>query len=598
MIDDDKQNLEKIEAEIRELENQEEQSKEKEKMLSEFILDPCEIYAQQPFHFIKFSDKIIGIGILMHRWADDIIKERVIGKTQKIAPAIITSDKRIIPYNREFERIYKIQIRDIPTYQEDRWGLKDIQRYIKEETPASLNDTFESIVRQYQKYISMSMIWVKIHTLWDMSTYFYPLTKVFPIFELRGLPGTAKNKAMAVSSSIAFNSTQIMTNPSEATLFREMHKTRYFDEAEKIFIVQRDGKIESDSRAEVINSGYRYDGSVPRQEKINGKFQTIWYPTFAPQMIASINGLYGATENRAIVRITTKPSQKDQQKGNIEPEPNNKEFSDIRNMLYLCLMQNWKSFQLMYEQPSNRTILKDREYWLWKPLLVLAELIDPELYLEILEFAEKQQNTKNADYLPQESTGYRILTVCAQIMKAGYERLYIKEIRSELPQNEYTPAEKTISTHLDKIGFRDYRDRDRNGSFFFIPKDVFESIIMSIAPNILIENSEYSSQSSQSSQKEESIDDNLIKYNVTNRDECDENKKKDVTNVTNNDELTNNFDEPNNNKCCKLPLFFKSYSDKICPIEDFVKAYSEERLVTALRNGEVMEVKAGYLQLL
>ena len=561
----------------------EEKDKEKDKMLSEFILDPNEIYAKHPFHLVKFSNDIIGIGRLMHQWSNLTDKGgNVVGKTQKSAPAIITSDKRIIPYNREFERVFKIQIRDIPTSQEERWGLRDIQSFIKEEKFASLSDTFELIVKQYKIYISMRDIWSKIHSLWDMSTYFYPLTKVFPIFELRGLPGTAKNKAMAISSSVSFNATQIMTNPSEATLFREMHKTRYFDEAEKIFVVRKD-KVESDSRAEVINSGYRYDGRVPRQEKINGNFQTVWYDTFAPQMIASINGLYGATENRAIVRITTKPSQKDQQKSNLEPEPSNLEFSEIRNNLYLCLMQNWKSFQLLYEQTSNRTSLKDREYWLWKPILILAELIDPELYLEILEFAEKQQGTKNADYLPQESTDYRILTVCFNMIKAGYELLYTKDIRLGLPQNEYTPAEKTISTHLDKIGFRDYRLRDRNGSYFQIPKEIFESIVMSIAPNILLEYKDNSSQSSQSSQEDSIIEDKLNKYIVTNRDECDENKTKSVTNVTNNDELTNIFD---------------THFSKECSFDELLKKFTEIQINKLRTEGRIYESRSGYWRLI
>jgi len=601
MNDDNAKELEKVEQQLRVIEPQaekEEIDREKDKMLSEFILDPNEIYKKHPFHLIKLTEDIIGIGRLMQTWFNLTDKGgSVVGKTQKSAPAIITSDKRIIPYNREFEKVFKIQIRDIPTAEEERWGLQDVQSFIKGNKIVSLKETSESIVGQYEKYISMRDIWSKIHSLWDMSTYFYPLTKVFPIFELRGLPGTAKNKAMAISSAISFNATQIMTNPSEATLFREMHKTRYFDEAEKIFIVQKDGKIESDSRAEVINSGYRYDGRVPRQEKINGNFQTVWYDTFAPQMIASINGLHGATENRAIVRITTKPSQKDQQKSNLEPEPSNLEFSEIRNNLYLCLMQNWKSFQLLYERTSNKTNLKDREYWLWKPILILAELIDPELYLEILEFAEKQQSTKNADYLPQESTDYRILTVCFNMIKAGHELLHIKDVRSGLTQNEYTPGEKTISTRLDKLGFRDYRLRDRNGSYFQIPKEVFESIVMSIAPNILLEYIDNSSHSSQSSQEKDIIEDKSNEYFVTNRDDCDENKIKNVTNVTKSDELTNIFDTQLQNKQKTIPSFFMNYPDMKVPIKDFIDTYSKDTLDKALKNGEVYSSEDGFVRL-
>ena len=109
----------------------------------------------------------------------------------------------------------------------------------------------------YEKYLYYNnKTWYAIHALWDMGTYFFLLLKAYPLLELRGIRGSAKTKTMGISSSITFNATDIMINPSESALFRETNEkrpTKYIDEAEKLFKVEK-GKVIPDTRAELINS--------------------------------------------------------------------------------------------------------------------------------------------------------------------------------------------------------------------------------------------------------------------------------------------------------------------------------------------------------
>ncbi len=501
----------------------------KESSKSGFILDSEEVWDNKLFVFDRLNKDIAYFGMLLPKLKDNYDKKGNYLYTAQIrSPAIITSDRKILPVNMRLKEEYKINMADIPGELNLRWQLESIKFWINgKENAKPIKDIFEKIKSQYEKFISMSPIWCKIHALWDMGTYQFSLFKVYPLFEQRGLMGTGKSKCMAVSRLVTLNSTNIMINPSEATLFRETHEkrpTKYIDEAESLFRIYQ-GKVEPDSRVEVINSSYRFDGCVPRQEKINGKFVTVYYHTYSPTMISSINGLHGATENRAIIRITTHPKKEDEAKGNIEPDQDNPIWQVIRNDLYIFALENWKSIAEEYQDYNNTTGLKNRDYWLWKPLLILAKRVSQELYDEVLQQALKQQETKQADFIREDSNDYRILEIVYSILKAS-DKVYVKDIHDQLPESQYKPKPRTISGKLDKLGFRDFRGKDRNGSFFKIDSSLFEGIIVSICPSI------FSSQSSQSSQNNGVIENKEEEIDVTKRDECDESKEKDVTNVT------------------------------------------------------------------
>ncbi len=509
----------------------------KDKSKSGFILDSDEVWDNKLFVFDRLNKDTAYFGMLLPKHKDNYDKKGNYLYTAQIrSPAIITSDRQILPVSMQLKEEYKINMDVIPSELNLRWQLESINFWITGKAKAKpIEDIFERIKSQYDKFISMPPIWCKIHALWDMGTYQFSLFKVYPIFEQRGLMGTGKSKCMAVSRLITLNATNIMINPSEATLFRETHEkrpTKYIDEAEGLFRIYQ-GKVEPDPRVEVINSSYRFDGCVPRQEKINGKFVTVYYHTYSPTMISSINGLHGATENRAIIRITTHPKKEDEAKGNIEPDQDNPIWQVIRNELYIFALENWKSIAAEYKDYDNTTGLKNRDYWIWKPLLILAKRVSQDLYDEVLGQALKQQETKTADFIIEDSTDYKILEIVYSILKAT-DKVYVKDIHDQLPESQYKPKPRTISGKLDKFGFRDFRGKDRQGSFFKISSDMFEGIISPICPSI------FSSQSSQSSQNNRVIENKEEEIDVTKRDDCDESKEKDVTIVTNVTDVTIN----------------------------------------------------------
>jgi|GEM_PF-5205237 len=516
-------------------EKDESEKENKEVISGNFIFNESQVVNNVVFSSHKIGNTF-GYGFLLPKEVPIYSKVKkgespqIVARRQIRSPAVITSDRKLIEPNPESEAEYKLKYVAIPNEQELRIDLATIKNFLdKSSKSIGGKQLFEHIKEQgYQKFMYFqNPIWYDIHALWDTGTYFFQLFNTYPILELRGLSGTAKSKTMNVSRLFSLNPTSIMVNPSEATLFRTTHTnrpTKYIDEAEKLFVFMG-GKWISSPVVELINGSYTKGSAVPRLEKDGNSFKLIYYQCYSPTMIGSITGLRDATETRAITHIMTKAPDRDT-RGELEVEDyiNEPIYQELRNQLYLFAWENWNRIEQEYQSLRSYDGLKKRDFQLWKPLLAIAKVIDSSLYESILEFAVKTSKQKRQDFLPETSLEYQIL----QFLKNKFvvqSRIYMKQIAETLSFGDKKYNEKTISSNTDKLGFKEYRNKDRNGSYLEVPKDVFETIINTLIPD-------YSSQSSQSSQS--NINDNKISdEQVTNRDEY---INQNVTNVTNRDE--------------------------------------------------------------
>ena len=478
-------------------------SEETIKKMNSFIFDENEVIVEKNFCFSTFTDtnkeEVAAWGIFLPKNATKYDKNnQPIGDEQINVPVLITSNNNLLEIGSNIEKRYKIRY-DIPTTYPRRWSLPSIKKYLKKEhDKVDGIKLFTKIRRKYERYLYYSrQEWYTIHALWDFGTYSFFLFKYYPILELRGLKSTAKSKTMTISRKITFNATEEMTNPSESTLFRETHEkrcTKYIDEAEKLFVDNK-GKVIADLRAELINSSYKYTGTVPRQEKIGEKYRTVYYYTYSPTVLASINGLFGATEDRAIVHITTKPPKNDS-RGEQEPEEIEEEDQEIRDDLYIFTLQNWKIIKKTYDNLKIPNF-KNRDFWLWKPLLSLAKIIDEKIFNELYEFAQEQTKIKNIDTIPVGSTEYQILEITYELVKkCRAQPILAKEIADKW-NGDYKPANKTICNFLDKTGFRDYKKHTREGNGYDLSVELFERIALQICPSIFIHEDSPSSHSIQ-----------------------------------------------------------------------------------------------------
>lgn len=506
---------------------------ENKKAMLSYIFDESQVLKNKVFTQLKLVSNSFAYGLLLPKEIPTHNKRNeIVGHEQVWSPVLITSDRKLIEATKEVERKYKIKFEAVPTNLPLRWSLESIKKYLEgndeaipELSPEELADKIKAL---YEKFCFFrELTWYKVNTLWDTGTYFFDLFDNFPIKEERGLQGTGKTKSMKISRNITFNATDIMINPSEATLFRETHDkrpTKFIDEAEKLFTFRK-GLMEADNRVELINGSYSKGSSIPRIEKVGNRFICVYYQVYSPTRVGSINGLFGATESRSITQVHTRSPDADK-RGETEPQDNDSEFQMIRDYLYLFGLKYWKNIEDNYKDDSiyEGLKLKKRDLQIWKPLLAIAKTISDDWFDEVSSFAEKLSSQRKEDFITEDSWDYRILEIIKKALDVGQTIIRPKEIRGRYKEkydleSERLPHEKTITTHLDKMGFRELRQpKDREGVSYLITKENFTIIVSPICPDL----TNYSSHSSHSSQS-------LIntKNSVTNSDDS----------VTNSDEF-------------------------------------------------------------
>lgn len=467
--------------------------KQSQKSISgNFIFDESDVVRPTIFSCHKIGNEF-GYGFLLPKeipiYSGKGDGRKVVGKQQIRSPVVITSERNLIEPTGETENKFKIKYTAIPNDLELRIDLKTIKDYLDNKTQIPKGEQiFNSIKKTYEKFLFFhNPLWYDVHALWDMGTYFFQLFNTYPLIELRGLSGTAKSKIMNVSRLFTLNPTSIMVNPSEASLFRVTHTkrpTKYIDEAEKLFQFIG-GNWQSSPVVELINGSYTKGSAVPRLEKIGNDFRVVYYQCYSPTMVGSINGLRDATETRAITHITTKAPDKDK-RGELEVEDfiNDLEFAEIRNKLYLYALGSFEGIENYY-RTLKLDNLKKRDFQLWKPLLAIAKSINEDLFSRVLEFAEKLSEQKKQDFIPEGSMDYKIIEVLRFFLNSGQTKIYVQAITDKLNEvQERKTNSRSVSAHLDKLGFKDFRERDRFGSNLQINKEIYEIIISPICPSL------------------------------------------------------------------------------------------------------------------
>lgn len=486
-----------IEASI----SEQELSQEKLRRINQFIFDDSKVIHERNFTQDCLKNGDFYFGILLPKEVDIFDKKSlVIGKKQKKIPVLITSRNDLIEVDGQLEK-YKIAVPEPPKNLPYRWRLKSIHEWLNSKSePIHAKEMYEAIRGMYEKYLYFGTPeWYDVHALWDIGTYFFMLFPAYPIFELTGLSTTGKTKIMNLSRELTYNPSRLMVNPSESTLFRDTHRkryTKYLDEAEKLFRYNK-GKLETDDRVELLNASYTKGAVVPKQDKFFGKWETVEFNCYSPTMIGSINGVFGATQTRCITHITTRAPDDDERNNNeVENEPQ-ENWQSLRDQMHVFALQNAKYVWELFQEFKVADEIKARDLQLWKPLLALAHYIDVELYQRIEKFAVKYSSQKKDDFIPQGSFDYKILLTVRGMIEgieskpSGMLKLYTEEIKKAYVEDHNIDTEKVtsgfnkkISSRLDKLGFKEYRAKDKLGSYFEFSLDVWKNIITPICPDL------------------------------------------------------------------------------------------------------------------
>lgn len=350
-----------------------------------FILDETSL-PQQIDHAVGSID----IGGKKYRYYGTTLIQNVTEKDkegkktikQKRVPALVLENGRIISQHSDikgsFELTSQINLKN------NRWSLSSIKSFAENKLQkVEFKEVFNLFKKSYiENMVFESNEWYDINALWDMTSYFYDSIEKVVIIKHEGKSGSAKSKAMKISSQQAFNGRKFLC-PSPASFFRYRHHNKSMiciEEAEKLFGSQEKNTKNKDSSdlVEYLNGSYEKGNYVPRQNDKNIS-QTDEFDPFGWTRIGAINPLKGALEKRSItLRMIPAPAGDKRGQTEIPPETD-KHFIEARNLAYINGLTNYQLFREKLNAVKNKYKLINREWLVVKPLLAMAECVDPNM---------------------------------------------------------------------------------------------------------------------------------------------------------------------------------------------------------------------------
>lgn len=380
-------------------------------------------------------------------------------------PVLITEDKKIMSQQSadfEFNFISEMGI------QQDRWDLDHLKEFLRGDFDEI---TFKEVFADFKAHFTRSMvyeseIWYDFLAIWCITTYFQDLCNKSLIVKVEGASGVAKSKTGGLVCNLAFNGKKFLC-PTPANFFRYRHNnksTLFIEEAERLFADKT--KNQGDSELiEYLNGSYEKGNTVPRQNDKNLN-QTEEFDPYGWTMIGSIKPLKGALEKRSITLYQIK-AKKGDKRASVEISPLDKEFILSRAKAYSLGLLKHKEFQEELNKIKQISGLNNREWLVSKPILAMANCINPELCEKIGSFLTSRFNIRD-DSLSQESWDYRIIYHILKETASNKAGVFLsnQELTDYLKNyNEMGRiTQKTINSLMKKLGFDDFRKRDSTGT--------------------------------------------------------------------------------------------------------------------------------------
>lgn len=500
-----------------------------------------------------------------------------------------------------------------------KWSLEHIDDWLQGEEktpkiePLEPKELFNKIREEFKFYLDLPEDeWYDYLTLWTIGTYFYSFFSAYPMVYLYGLKNTGKTKIMTIASHLAFNGSMFI-GITPATLFRIVQANKpslFLDEIEKLLDKKREGSVDIEA---MLNSGYKKGSKVPRCEKQDGKQVVKEYDVYCPKMFAHVKGKVSRTLISRCIRIIMQRTKPNDERGERWPEEHKPIWQELRNELYIFALEYWSYVLFYYEgtkEIEKEIDIGNRDWELWKPILVIAKMVNDDLYTKMNFFAKDV--TK--EYQKDEKEGWEYIIVKTIKQNLSEERYYfISEIREwlkeEYEKEEDVPTSKSIGWELKRLGLTDRKKEGRKGTKWFLNNTIVNNLVLKL--NVKEDKKE--GKTEQTPLNEENIVINHVLGDVstptieeTEKNKYNINKRYNVT-PTQKNVTTSQSTLENITKNMMTIITHLSKKEGLIPIGDVVRMaqnahISEEKVEEAieylLRNGLIFEPKRGFIKIL
>jgi hypothetical protein len=280
----------------------------------------------------------------------------------------VTSDRRLVALDE-----IKDRLRFVPRPMEDlvgRWPGDNVTEYITSRAMPSFLDVASLYHRAFSEALEFpDPTQVSLAVAWAMGTYFHRLFRSYPRLLVTGEFESGKSKLMELLTLLCWNA-PCWGIPTAAPVFRVIHEWRptlMMDEMEHL------DKEEMKNLVAIINAGYKRTIRVPRVEGDKHR-RTETFEVYSPMAIAGIRGANLVTASRCLPISLLRAL--DTSKLNFEVDAQNALYIQARCYMHWVLLGRWQEVRAHYDQVEVPSWLNGRPRELWKPLLVIADMID------------------------------------------------------------------------------------------------------------------------------------------------------------------------------------------------------------------------------
>lgn len=308
--------------------------------------------------------------------------------------AIITSDKKIyVCWNKEKNQIknnFGLNYR-FPFFDDcvdHQWSYHSIRKWLYEDVPKlEIKELFQIIHNINKKLVFHVDERVHIYVACDvLSNYFYQ------IFDAKGRTyfsadfGSGKTRQSTVYKMLSFNPL-FASNISPASFERVIESTS------GTLIVDNFDNIADDIKKLILQCVEVYYKKGGKHIKADGQnHRPIAFNGYSPLVINNIIGLPEVTESRCNKILMLKSNDK-----NIVDVPINekdKRFTEIRDGLHICALQNWEYVQDIYENLQVPE-LTARDLEKVEAVLTIAKCVSEETYNSLLKYIVETNSQQN-----------------------------------------------------------------------------------------------------------------------------------------------------------------------------------------------------------
>lgn len=347
-------------------------------------------------------------------------------------------------------------------------------------------DAFKAVLGELDRLIEMDPCAARIMALWIAMTYVHDAFDAFPYLWFNGIKGSGKTRALELIEQTAYHAEMNMriSNPALFRLVDQNRITICYDEAENL-LVSGASKSDDQDRVSLFNSGYRSTGAVRLVEKDGDNFVIRRFRSYSPKALASIHPIDEALQSRCI--LISMMTALDPSKGNRRLSTD--VCANIRRELFKFrfasgpLMKGESEDERQNEALRSKYDLKNRDWELFKPLLVGAEMFCPEWLDDVASFIDSQKIVRQVEN--QFTTDAMVLWKLIEVAKdaenapgdavttVSYKDL-LDQLKEDNPELKKWITSRSLGNCLRRLGCGGMTVRHGKGWVLRLDRALFE----------------------------------------------------------------------------------------------------------------------------